>query len=106
SFTSQVQKFGRLCTKYGYYIGSSWITRNSDWARINYSVLVYMEIDKYSNNRKHVPVFEMKSFYGNIKYYLKYKLNNEDHMLAYVKTIDHCVGFIKVDNLYYIVDNE
>ncbi|CAG8839579.1 3066_t:CDS:1, partial [Cetraspora pellucida] len=23
-----------------------------------------------------------------------------------VKTIDHCVRFIKVDNLYYIVDNE
>ncbi|CAG8778856.1 5419_t:CDS:2, partial [Racocetra persica] len=83
---------------------------------------VYMEIDKYSNNRKHAPVFEMKSFYGNIKYYLKYKLNNEDHMLACinwaipviedsaglkyfrqffgydfidVKTIDRCVGFIK-----------
>ncbi|CAG8656358.1 16293_t:CDS:2, partial [Gigaspora rosea] len=43
---------------------------------------VYIEIDIYSNNRKHVPVFEIKSFYGNIKYYLNYKLNNEDHMLA------------------------
>ncbi|CAG8662147.1 25383_t:CDS:2, partial [Gigaspora rosea] len=39
SFTFQVQKFGRLCTKYGYYIGSSWITQNPDWAHIIYSVL-------------------------------------------------------------------
>lgn len=92
-----------------------------------------MEIDIYANNRKRAPVFETKSFYGNIKYYIAYKFNNEDCMLACINwttpvmedsvglkyfqqfsgydfidvtTIDHCVGFIKVDNLYYIVDNE
>ena len=92
-----------------------------------------MEINKYANNRNYESVFETKPFYGNIKYYFAYKLNNKDCMLACINwtslviedlvgikyfhqfsgydfidvtTIDWCIGFIKVDNLYYIIDKE
>ncbi|CAG8786060.1 15956_t:CDS:1, partial [Cetraspora pellucida] len=77
---------------------------------------------KYVNNQKRKPVFETKPFYDNIKYYLTYKFNNKDCMLACINwttpviedsvgtkyfywffdydfiditTINHCVGFIK-----------
>ena len=33
-------KFGRLLTSDGRLIGSEWIRRNKDWARINFTVLV------------------------------------------------------------------
>lgn len=40
-FSSSGIKYGRLRTKDNLYIGSKWIRRNNDWARINYSVMVY-----------------------------------------------------------------
>ncbi|CAB5349866.1 unnamed protein product [Rhizophagus irregularis] len=110
---------------------SNWIRRNETWARVNYSVLVYLEVDIYSNNQRRTPVFEKRPFYGNIEYYLMYEFNNEKSMLAYINwtasvstdsvglkyftkfagydfidviAVERCVGFIKVDNKYYIVD--
>ncbi|CAB4396019.1 unnamed protein product [Rhizophagus irregularis] len=133
SFDSQGLKFSRLLTRNGYYIGSNWIRRNETWARVNYSVLVYLEVDIYSNNQRRTPVFEKRPFYGNIEYYLMYEFNNEKSMLAYINwtasvstdsvglkyftkfavydfidviAVERCVGFIKVDNKYYIVDKE
>ena len=44
SFPSSGIKYGRLRTKDGHYIGSKWIKRNRDWARINYSVMVSYSI--------------------------------------------------------------
>jgi len=44
SFPSSGIKYGRLRTKDGHYIGSKWIKRNRDWARINYSVMVSCSI--------------------------------------------------------------
>ncbi|GBC18933.2 uncharacterized protein OCT59_015223 [Rhizophagus irregularis] len=112
---------------------SNWIRRNETWARVNYSVLVYLEVDIYSNNQRRTPVFEKRPFYGNIEYYLMYEFNNEKSMLAYINwtasvstdsvglkyftkfagydfidviAVERCVGFIKVDNKYYIVDKE
>jgi hypothetical protein len=32
--------FGRMLTKNKYFIGSKWIHKNNDWARINYTVRV------------------------------------------------------------------
>ncbi|CAB5353187.1 unnamed protein product [Rhizophagus irregularis] len=87
SFDSQGLKFSRLLTRNGYYIGSNWIRRNETWARVNYSVLVYLEVDIYSNNQRRTPVFEKRPFYDVI-------------------AVERCVGFIKVDNKYYIVDKE
>ncbi|PKC51476.1 hypothetical protein RhiirA1_483658 [Rhizophagus irregularis] len=94
---------------------------------------VYLEVDIYSNNQRRTPVFEKRPFYGNIEYYLMYEFNNEKSMLAYINwtasvstdsvglkyftkfagydfidviAVERCVGFIKVDNKYYIVDKE
>ncbi|CAB5336227.1 unnamed protein product [Rhizophagus irregularis] len=39
-FETNGTKFGRLITSEGRVIGSEWIRRNKDWARINYTVLV------------------------------------------------------------------
>jgi hypothetical protein len=38
-------KFGRLLTSDGHLIGSKWIRRNKDWARINYTVMVGILLD-------------------------------------------------------------
>ncbi|GES98992.1 transposase domain-containing protein [Rhizophagus clarus] len=42
-FETRGIKFGRLITSDGQVIGSEWIRRNKDWARINYTVLTRME---------------------------------------------------------------
>jgi len=92
-----------------------------------------MEIDKWINFPKKTPEFISKVFYGNIEYYLTYEFEEKIHMLAYIHwtnkveednmgllsflgygsyefidayAIDHCVGFIKINRIYYIVDKE
>ena len=44
SFLSSGIKYGCLRIKDDNYIGSKWIKRNRDWARINYSVMVSYSI--------------------------------------------------------------
>ena len=38
-------KFGHLLTSDGCLIGSEWIRRNKDWARVNYTVMVSILIN-------------------------------------------------------------
>ena len=71
--------------------------------------------------------------YGKVDYYFVHKCNDQVYMLAYVqltskvvdddyeckhftqyrskefidlRCIDHCVGFAKIDNRYFIIDKE
>lgn len=71
--------------------------------------------------------------YGTVDYYFVHKFNDQVYMLAYVqltskviddeygckyftqyrskefidiRCIDHCVGFAKIDNRYFIIDKE
>jgi hypothetical protein len=36
--------YGRMLTKNKYFIGSKWIKKNNDWARINYTVKVNITV--------------------------------------------------------------
>ena len=92
-----------------------------------------MEVDKWANFLKKPSEFILKMFFGNVEYYLAYEFEEKMHMLAYIHwtnevkedntgllsfqgygshefidayAIDHCVGFIKINQLYYIVDKE
>lgn len=92
-----------------------------------------MEVDKWTNFPRRTPEFISKAFFGNIEYYLAYEFEEETHMLAYIHwtnevevdnigllsfsgygphefidvcAIDHCVGFIKINQVYYIIDKE
>ncbi|CAG8682000.1 13315_t:CDS:1 [Dentiscutata erythropus] len=133
SFSHEGIKYGRLRTKDGHYIGSKWIRRNEDWSRINYTVMVKIEVDIYANYPKRPSVFEVQDFYAIVEYYLTYEFEESKAMLAYIQwtspveedniglksfkqlgayafidasAIDHCVGFIEIENLFYIVDKE
>ena len=92
-----------------------------------------MYIDKWVNFPRKIPEFIFKVFFGNIEYYLTYEFEGEMHMLAYIHwanqvkkddigllsflgygshqfidacAIDRCVGFIKINRIYYIIDKE
>ncbi|GES90934.1 transposase domain-containing protein [Rhizophagus clarus] len=54
-FETRGIKFGRLITSDGQVIGSEWIRRNKDWARINYTVLTRMEVDRWAHIRNATP---------------------------------------------------
>ncbi|CAB4488438.1 unnamed protein product [Rhizophagus irregularis] len=56
-FETNGTKFGRLITSDGRVIGSEWIRRNKDWARINYTVLTRLEIDKWAHLPSAIPEF-------------------------------------------------
>ena len=40
TFSKMGIMFGRMLTKDKYFIGSKWIHKNNDWARINYTIKV------------------------------------------------------------------
>ena len=85
SFSQTGTKYGRLRTKDGHYISSKWIRRNKDWSRINYTVMVKIEVDIYANYSKWPSVFEVQSFYGIIEYYLIYEFEESKVILAYIQ---------------------
>ncbi|PKK57505.1 hypothetical protein RhiirC2_825665, partial [Rhizophagus irregularis] len=83
-FETNGTKFGRLITSEGRVIGSEWIRRNKDWARINYTVLTRLEIDKWAHLPSAIPEFVTKSFYAQINYFFLYEYMDQKIMLANV----------------------
>ena len=94
---------------------------------------VKIEVDIYAQYRNRPSVFEIREFYGNIEYYLLYEFDKKMTMLAKIcwtqetnedivgvrsfigfgayefidaSAIDHCVGFLKINDIYHIVDKE
>ncbi|CAG8725455.1 2470_t:CDS:1, partial [Scutellospora calospora] len=92
-----------------------------------------IEVDIYANYLNRPSVFEVQDFYAIVEYYLTYEFEGSKAMLAYIQwtspveednvgvktfkrlgtyvfidalAIDHCVGFIEIENLFYIVDKE
>ncbi|CAG8628549.1 3908_t:CDS:2 [Ambispora gerdemannii] len=102
SFSQTRTKYGRLRTKDGHYIGSKWIRRNKDWSRINYTVMIKIEVDIYANYPKRPSVFEVQDFYAICKDITRF----DAHEFIDASAIDHCVDFIEIDRLFYIVDKE
>ncbi|CAG8761433.1 16541_t:CDS:2, partial [Rhizophagus irregularis] len=132
-FETNGTKFGRLITSDGRVIGSEWIRRNKDWARINYTVLTRLEIDKWAHLPSAIPEFVTKSFYAQVNYYFLYGYMDQKIMLANVTwtnevnedslgttsfvgdgstqfidvtAINRCVGFMKLGRKTYIIDKE
>ncbi|CAB5376047.1 unnamed protein product [Rhizophagus irregularis] len=119
SIDNKCIKYGRMRTKDGHYVGSSWIKRDKI-SRNNYCVAVIISEDK--------------ELFGKIIFYLVHKHLGESRMLAYIhwsnkiindqldikyfqgksskygfidiSDIDRCVGFIELNNKIYIFDKE
>ncbi|CAB5200844.1 unnamed protein product [Rhizophagus irregularis] len=119
SIDNKCIKYGRMRTKDGHYVGSSWIKRDKI-SRNNYCVAVIISEDK--------------ELFGEIIFYLVHKHLGESRMLAYIhwsnkiindqlgikyfqgksskygfidiSDIDRCVGFIELNNKIYIFDKE
>ncbi|CAG8571192.1 9608_t:CDS:2 [Dentiscutata erythropus] len=85
SFSRTGTKYGRLRTKDGHYIGSKWICRNKDWSRVNYTVMVKIEVDIYVNYLNRLLVFKVQDFYAIVEYYLVYEFEESKVMLAYIQ---------------------
>ncbi|CAB4390131.1 unnamed protein product [Rhizophagus irregularis] len=126
-------KYGRLRTSDGQYVSSCWIKRNNKIARNNYCVQIRRMIDKVAHRQNAPFQLVIVDIYGIVNYYLVHEFNHRVYMLAYiqltskniedeygckyftqyrskefidVRCIDHCVGFAKVDNRYFIIDKE
>jgi len=90
-----------------------------------------LDIDIYAHYRNKKPKFELRAFYGTIKYFFLHKYHNQDNMLAYIqwtgpvhkdrynvrsfsrmggyefieaRSIDHCVAFYPLENRWCILD--
>ncbi|GET63857.1 transposase domain-containing protein [Rhizophagus irregularis DAOM 181602=DAOM 197198] len=102
-FETNGTKFGHLITSDGRVIGSEWIRRNKDWARINYTVLTRLEIDKWAHlptnvtwtNEVNEDSLGTTSFVGD-----------GSTQFIDVTAINRCVGFMKLGRKTYIIDKE
>ncbi|GBC47879.2 transposase domain-containing protein [Rhizophagus irregularis DAOM 181602=DAOM 197198] len=102
-FKTNGTKFGCLITSDGRVIGSEWIRRNKDWARINYTVLTRLEIDKWAHlptnvtwtNEVNEDSLGTTSFVGD-----------GSTQFIDVTAINRCVGFMKLGRKTYIIDKE
>src|SRR5947209_19376850 len=94
-----------------------------------------MKIDKNAQFANRPTEFEVQEFYGMVEYYMTYKYmgESESRLIAFVhwtnqvfeddiglKTfksfgmkqfidvcvIDRCVGFLEINNLYYVINKE
>ncbi|GES90546.1 hypothetical protein GLOIN_2v1644898 [Rhizophagus clarus] len=126
-------KYGRLRTSDGQYVSSYWIKRNNKIARNNYCIQIRRMIDKVAYRPNAPSQLAIVNIYGIVNYYLVHEFNHQVYMLVYiqltskniedeyeckcftqyrskefinVRCIDHCVGFAKVDNRYFIIDKE
>ncbi|GES82418.1 hypothetical protein GLOIN_2v1644898 [Rhizophagus clarus] len=131
--TAKTMEYGRLRTSDGQYISSSCIKRNNTIARNNYYAQIRRTIDKLAHRPNASPQLAIVDIYGIINYYLVHEFNHQVYMLAYVqltskivedeygckhftqfrskefidvRCLDHCIGFAKIDNRYYIIDKE
>ncbi|CAB4436877.1 unnamed protein product [Rhizophagus irregularis] len=69
----------------GTIIGSKWGRKNRDFSRINYTVAVRMQTDKYASFPNREPVFEVKEFYCCIEYFMVHKYKEKFIFVAYVQ---------------------
>ncbi|CAB4425654.1 unnamed protein product [Rhizophagus irregularis] len=126
-------RYGRLRTSDGQYISSCCIKRNNKIARNNYCAQIRRTIDKLAHRPNAPPQLVIVDIYGIVNYYLVHEFNHQVYMLAYVqltskivedeygckhftqfrskefidvRCLDHCIGFAKIDNRYYIIDKE
>ncbi|CAB5199182.1 unnamed protein product [Rhizophagus irregularis] len=126
-------KYGRLLTKDGHTISSEWIKQNKLHSRNNYSIQARRTIDKYAHRPNVPPEFIYTNIYAKVIYFLIHNYNGKIKMLAYIqcvskiitekynckyftkfcsfefidiRCIDHCVGFMKINSKYYILDRE
>jgi hypothetical protein len=90
-------------------------------------------IDKVAHRPNAPSQLAIIDIYGIVNYYLVHEFNHQVYMLAYIqltskniedeygckyftqyrsnefidiRCIDHCIGFAKIDNKYYIIDKE
>ncbi|CAG8736279.1 2411_t:CDS:2 [Dentiscutata erythropus] len=112
SFSHEGTKYGRLRTKDGHYIGSKWIHRNEDWSRINYTVMVKIEVDIYANypnrplSKAMLAYIQWTSPIEEDDVGVKMFKRLGAYAFINASAIDHCIGFIEIGNLFYIVDKE
>ncbi|POG67634.1 hypothetical protein GLOIN_2v1644898 [Rhizophagus irregularis DAOM 181602=DAOM 197198] len=126
-------RYRRLRTSDGQYISSCCIKRNNKIARNNYCDQIRRTIDKLAHRPNAPPQLVIVDIYGIVNYYLVHEFNHQVYMLAYVQLtskivedeygckhftqfrskefidvryLDHCIGFAKIDNRYYIIDKE
>ncbi|CAB4446750.1 unnamed protein product [Rhizophagus irregularis] len=126
-------RYGRLRTSDGQYISSCCIKRNNKIARNNYCAQIRRTIDKLAHRPNAPSQLVIVDIYGIVNYYLVHEFNYQVYMLAYVqltskivedeygckhftqfrskefidvRCLDHCIGFAKIDNRYYIIDKE
>ncbi|UZO19838.1 uncharacterized protein OCT59_011109 [Rhizophagus irregularis] len=127
-------RYGRLRTSDGQYISSCCIKRNNKIARNNYCAQIRRTIDKLAYRPNAPPQLVIVDIYGIVNYYLV--LTNSTivyYLILYVqltskivedeygckhftqfrskefidvRCLDHCIGFAKIDNRYYIIDKE
>ncbi|CAB4397327.1 unnamed protein product [Rhizophagus irregularis] len=132
NISPNVRKYGKLC-KDGHIISSKWISKNKIKGRNNYSVVINITVDKYAHFSNITPELIEKEIFGEVEYFIMHKHNELECIFAYVRKIDkyeednygliyfnkfggfqfieiigidRCVGFFKIENLYYILDRE
>ncbi|GBC39132.2 transposase domain-containing protein [Rhizophagus irregularis DAOM 181602=DAOM 197198] len=97
--------YGRMLTKNKYFIGSKWINKNNDWARINHTVKVQIEVDKWANFKYRESEFWTKPVTeDNVGVLLFSGFSYYDFIR--VSAIDCCVGFFPLGNKYCIIDRD
>ncbi|GBB95040.1 hypothetical protein RclHR1_24650002 [Rhizophagus clarus] len=94
---------------------------------------INITVDKYAHFPNILPELEVKEIFGEIEYFIMHRYNELERIFAYVRKIDkyeednygliyfnkfggfqfievigidRCVGFFKIENLYYILDRE
>src|SRR3989337_1161653 len=92
-----------------------------------------MKIDKWAAFKNRIPQFEIQEFYGRVEYYFVHQFNGDTHLMAFVqwtqnvmkdeyrlkyfrefgtkqfidvRVIDRCIGFLKCENILFIIDKE
>ncbi|GES90549.1 transposase domain-containing protein [Rhizophagus clarus] len=78
-------KYTRLQSRNGTIIRSKWGRRNRDFSRINYTVAVKMQTDKYAAFPNRESVFEVEEFYCCIEYFMVHNYKEKSIIVTYVQ---------------------
>ncbi|GBC00575.1 hypothetical protein RclHR1_00390029 [Rhizophagus clarus] len=78
-------KYARLQSRNGTIIRSKWGRRNRDFSRINYTVAVRMQTDKYAAFPNRESVFEVEEFYCCIEYFMVHNYKEKSIIVTYVQ---------------------